>query len=1193
MTAQDSYVATEVDSRLEQFDQCWDLGNVPFIEDYLPDNDTLIQEGSNRSHLLIELVMVDLEYRWKRPARLDSAVSQGSELPYQPVLEDYLRSYPELQSLQQLPTRLIAEEYRVRHRWGNKPSIEEYLARFPNRDSLRSALLRVDQQLLRAGCSHFNVECPHCRERIELAEKSPIAEIACPHCQGTFRLVADSPENNAIRPLERIGRFELLEIIGEGSFGVVWKGRDTELDRIVAIKIPRKLRLDVRETEEFLREARAAAQLVHPNIVSVHDARQGENTSYIVSDYIAGQTLTARLTDTFMPPHAAAEIAAQVAEALHHAHERGVIHRDLKPSNVLLDARDTPLITDFGLAKREEGEVTMTVDGKLLGTPAYMSPEQARGETREVDRRTDVYALGVVLFEMLTGERPFQGSVTVVLHRVLHDDAPSPRQLNRHLPRDIETICLRCLERDKRRRYATAKDVADDLRRFLANKPVRARSVTRVERAYKWCRRNPVVAALSAVLVVSILCALTIVGRAWHQQRVQHYVAVIKSIADAYESGDVGVALRLLDRHRPRFYETDLRGFEWYYLLNLCQPALWAEDFERESEVGVFAMDVSPEGRLLAAAGGPGTVIVWDMRSRKIVRRLVGHEYVVVGVAFSPDGRTLATSGRLARDGVAGAQTFLWDVSTWKKLCVLPRGGHRAAFSPDGNILAACDGEGIVLWNVADRSNVKQIDLLQTRGPEPRAMLSCAFSPDGALLAAGGYKTGGNDAKIRLWNISDRTSVELPTEDISMGSVWSLDFFASSDEMKLVSGGADRMAYIWDVSTRNRLKRLEGHTGEVTSVRFSPDGKHIVSGAGMARVWDAESGKLIDVLRGHEFKVWAVDFLGDAQSVVTGSLDGVKRWDLSQRAPAFTPPFVPEGYSAMALFPDGNYLAAARRQGSVVMWHLPNGEEVATFSDDDNQDGDAEIIWTMDFSHDGKHLACATKNRVRIWDVASQSVRHELAGSRIVAFSPNSEVVATVGPAPSTEILLCKLETGELIKTLRGIGTKRPGRIVFSPDGRLLAAGGESTTPRNFAIWDMATGEEIAAPKSHLGATDGICFSADGRLCCTGGGVGEIILWNTETWTQSATQIEGRHTSRVGNVAFSPDGKTLASASEDGLIKLWHVETGGHLLTLEAHNASVESLEFSGDGQSLVSYGADGTIQTWRAATGIETRGTQ
>jgi serine/threonine protein kinase len=360
------------------------------------------------------------------------------------------------------------------------------------------------------GSRGLQIRCPHCSNQVELLVDTPFEEISCHSCGSMFNLVHREDATREATTLKRVGRFELVARLGIGGFGSVWKARDSELDRIVAIKIPRKGQLGPNEIEQFFREARAAAQLRHPNIVPVHEVGRDGDTIFIVCDLVRGVELSDWLTSNRPGIREAVGLARKVALALHHAHQCGVIHRDLKPSNIMMDVNCEPHLMDFGLAKREIGEITMTVDGQILGTPAYMSPEQAAGRSHWTDRRTDIYSLGVVLYRLLTGELPFRGNAQMQVFQRLTDDPPSPRKLNRHLPFDLETICLKCLEREPNRRYSTALELAQEFDRFLAGEPIVSRPLSRTERAVRWMRRKPALAtALGLLLVLAIAGPVT------------------------------------------------------------------------------------------------------------------------------------------------------------------------------------------------------------------------------------------------------------------------------------------------------------------------------------------------------------------------------------------------------------------------------------------------------------------------------------------------------------------------------------------------------------------------------------------------------------------------------------------------------------------------------------------------------------
>ena len=509
---------------LDRFEQAWQGGAPPSIKDFLPAG------RAGRRRALYELIKIDLEYRWRSPAaghggrlapRVASPGDSRSESPTMgpPRLEDYAGRLPRLGPLRRMPLDLICEEYRVRQRWGDRPNHAEYLRRFPQHGAvLRAALARIDVDLR----DEMPTLCARPSSAPPRPDPSPSEE------------AAGGPDSR------RLGRYALGELLGTGSFGSVWQAWDTELGREVAVKLPRSGRFSGPEEEErFLREARAAAQLHHPGIVAVHDVGREEETLYIVSELVRGVSLAERLRDARPGFREAAELVAQVSDALAYAHRRGVVHRDVKPSNILLEgsgepgrvsarsaksetvsgrlrdparqegrdpARFTPRVMDFGLALRDAGEAAMTVDGQLLGTPAYMSPEQVR-DPHAVDGRSDVYSLGVILYELLTGGLPFRGATRALLAQAAADEPRPPRRLNDRIPRDLETICLKCLHKDPRRRYQAAGVLAADLRRWLAGEPITARPVGRPERLWLWAKRNralAVTAGLGAVALAAV-----------------------------------------------------------------------------------------------------------------------------------------------------------------------------------------------------------------------------------------------------------------------------------------------------------------------------------------------------------------------------------------------------------------------------------------------------------------------------------------------------------------------------------------------------------------------------------------------------------------------------------------------------------------------------------------------------------------
>jgi WD40 repeat protein len=824
----------------------------------------------------------------------------------------------------------------------------------------------------------------------------------------------------------------------------------------------------------------------------------------------------------------------------------------------------------------------------MVGTPTYMSPEQVTAPAK-VDGRSDVYGLGVVLYEALTGERPFRGLPHLVLHQAVHDEPRPPRQLNDAVPRDLETITLKCLAKEPGRRYQSAGDLAEDLQRWLEGRPIQARPIGVVGRTWRWCQRKPGLAgALSAAAIflvagtlVSWLLAVHALGEAGRADRAKrlsdqrYYGADMKLASLDWQDGQVGLVEERLRRHEPKGVgDTDLRGFEWYYLQRLCQL-----DHRRlQGPVRqVLGVAFSPDGRRLVFANQDGTVSMWDTATGQELVTLKRHTGPVWSVAFSPDGRRLASAGE---DGTVR----VCDVGIGQEPVTL--GVHAGpvwsvAFSQDGR-LASAGQDGIVqVWNVATREK------LPTLKGHTGDVLGVAFSPDGRLASAG------KDRTVRIWDAT--SSEELHRLQKHTAEVLSVAF--SPDGRWLASGGgrAEGTVLVWDAATGNLLRTLDAQRTWVWAVAFSPDGRRLASAGqdGAVRLWDAATGEALATLRPHMDRVSGVAFSPDGRRLAVAFQDGTVRvWDAATRPKTLTLQGHTGNISGVAISPDGKQLASASNDKTVKVWDAATGEETLSLT------GHAHWVLGVAFSPDGRRLASASQDgTVRVWDAATGqhllTFEEHTGGVWGVAFSPDGKQLASASQDGTVKVW--DAATGKILHDLTG-HTGGVWGVAFSPDGRRLAFASGDQTHRHpgpfppdrlgygrgdqtVKVWNLATGQEAFSFEGHKGSVFGVAFSSDGRRLASAGSDKTVRVWDTATGLEPLVLL---HSGSVWGVAFSPDGRRLASGGAK-TVWVWDPATGQELLTLQGHTRQVFGVAFSPDGRLLASASVDGTVKVWDA----------
>jgi WD40 repeat protein/serine/threonine protein kinase len=1035
------------------------------------------------------------------------------------------------------------------------------------------------------------------------------------------RAAADA--DAAIEPAieTRVGDFQIQRLIGRGGMGIVFEAEQVPLHRRVALKVlPFAAALDPQQLRRFQIEAQAAAQLHHTNIVPIFSVGCERGVHYYAMQFIEGQTVAQLIgdlrrlaglggqpADAAVPAHAViwgiaadrfiprstrtgtssgirepayfrtvAELGLQIAEGLDYAHRLGIIHRDIKPANLLVDIRGNPWITDFGLA-RMQADSGLTMTGDVVGTLRYISPEQSAPRRGIVDHRTDVYSLGATLYELVTLRPAHDAHGRADLSHQMDSDEPvPPRHWNAGIPRDLETIVFKALARDVEQRYGSARDLAEDLRRFLDRRPIHARRPSLWKRAEKWGRRHKTLIASGTVLLAVVAIALAIVrvqartNRAL--ERITRHERYARDIRDAFhhaQHSEFRSAMEVLTRWLPVAGQDDERSFPWYYLRRLGR-------FQPRRKIGlpgdVYHIQFSPRGDLLASAGKDGHLRLWETREWKPIADIAAHPTEANVAAFSPDGQTLASSGD---DGVVK----VWNLAT--RECAFSVAAHPGVqgvvlFSRDGRFLVvvSMDGKGLLLD--ARTGTEKERFLLP-----PGTYLNMALSPDGTTLAVVG------DDRALLWSLSEH-SVTRSLEGIA-GRLQGVAFSHDGNTLAVGNEALGTISLFEVAGGRLVQGHRSRHQG-VFSLAFAPGDRMLASahGDGTVRIWDVHTAGVISAARAHPGRVWCLTYSGDGRTLASGGeLGTINLEDCWTEREKVVISVHGKTVSSVVFAPDSQQatlFAFGGRDGMIINVDLVEGTQRES-----RKIREANTIFNGVLSPDRKCLATEVDfDTITVWNLEEGRPEQTIPFPRLryggpdagprsfgdLAFSPDGRHIAVNNISP--EIFLLDLR-GRVERRFR----EQFARFKFLPDGAAAILYNQNGVVRvNLKTWGS-----LSAKSWVHSALETLALSNDGRMIATAGREGAIQLWDAAR-LQSKGTLLGHHNPVTG-LAIAPDHKVVASQSAgDGTVRLWDIATLQELGAIDDEIDYPVTLSFSPDGKTLIGYGPDYRCQItlWRTS---------